>query len=712
MFQLGFGLVSDSGNPSWWMNILRTVFASVDIAVYSLISFIYQILFQITDADIVSPDIVTDIYGRIQLILGVVMIFKLAISILQVIINPDLLNDQKMGTGKIISKILIMLVLFVSTIPLNIPGNIKEKSYNEYISNNGLLFGTLFSLQHRIMSNNTLERFVFGTNQKNDGKIKINDKETGSRMAAYILRGFVRPNLKAESKSDELNDPNNYVCNPDDAVTSGGENNRFLRLFKVSATLIAGGGIAGGAIGTAGSWLIDKIASIGNKETMATFYTIYASGAATTENILDIINVQCQSGYAFTYLPIISSICGIIILIALIGSCIDIAIRTIKLTILRLIAPIPIISYIDPKSSENGTFANWVKMLTTTYLDLFIRVLIIYFVIYIVAAITGGDIDLGFATSIYGILATIFVIIGLFIFIRQAPKFIKDALGLKGTMSNIGLSGILGGASGLIGGRSLAGAALGAMQSTQMANQAASEGKAFSPFNAWSQTSDQMAKIRTNDKDARGGVLGGLMDYALYRTRESNLGRKNLSAQNKEKAKNAHYKEQEILHNAEVNRELALEKVKQAGITSKPRLSSEEAKNALQGYENYAKEQGWDDAYKDNSVYKSMVKQVEDAKLWEDYEKADNIYTEEQTRAAKVERNFKNISDARSAAGVDPRLIDEYETNSFRAYREGGKKQKFNPYSESDTSTLDDVGPYQGAPAGSPQPGNPYDRPR
>ena len=141
-------------------------------------------------------------------------------------------------------------------------------------------------------------------------------------------------------------------------------------------------------------------------------------------------------------------------------------------------------------------------------------------------------------------------------------------------------------------------------------------------------------------------------------------------------------------------------------------MSSEEAKNALQGYENYAKEQGWDDAYKDNSVYKSMVKQVEDAKLWEDYEKADNIYTEEQTRAAKVERNFKNISDARSAAGVDPRLIDEYETNSFRAYREGGKKQKFNPYSESDTSTLDDVGPYQGAPAGSPQPGNPYDRPR
>ena len=104
----------------------------------------------------------------------------------------------------IISKILIMLVLFTSIIPLNIPGEIKEKSYNWYISNNGLLFGTLYSFQHRILENNTLERFVFGSNVKKSGIVDDDGTEkkvtitnnSGSQMSAYVLRAFIRPNLK------------------------------------------------------------------------------------------------------------------------------------------------------------------------------------------------------------------------------------------------------------------------------------------------------------------------------------------------------------------------------------------------------------------------------------------------------------------------------------------------------------------------------------
>lgn len=521
MFQLGFGLISDNSEPSWWMNILRTVFSTVDMVVYTLISWIYQILFQITDADIITPDIVNDIYGRIQLILGVVMIFKLATSILQVIINPDLLNDQKRGTGKIISRILIMLVLFVSIIPLNIPGDLEKRSYNEYISNNGLLFGTLYSLQHRIMSNNTLERFVFGTKQKNDGTVKINDKKTGSRMAAYILRGFVRPNLKSESKSNKLDNPNNYVCKPDDTVTTS--SNRAINTASTVAGGLVGaavGGKVGAAIGTGilpgvgtavgaaigagvakgASWVIGSIKALINKETMTSAYVIYASTDSTAGNILDILNIECKSGYAFTYLPIISSICGIVILLALIGSCIDIAIRTIKLVVLRLIAPIPIISYIDPKSSENGAFANWVKMLTTTYLDLFIRVLIIYFVIYIVTAIINGNIDLGFADGPFGIMATIFVIIGLFLFIKQAPKFIRDALGLKGMRSYIGLSGMLASAGTLRAGGKLTDAFDAARNAANTEVEAFNQGKrAPGMFQNYSQSKDNVAKIKTGD---------------------------------------------------------------------------------------------------------------------------------------------------------------------------------------------------------------------
>ena len=52
---------------------------------------------------------------------------------------------------------------------------------------------------------------------------------------------------------------------------------------------------------------------------------------------------------------------------------VDVAIRAIKLGILRIIAPIPIISYVDPKSAKDGSFNNWLKALISTFAELFIK---------------------------------------------------------------------------------------------------------------------------------------------------------------------------------------------------------------------------------------------------------------------------------------------------------------------------------------------------
>ena len=540
MFQLGFGLISDSSEPSWWMNILRTVFSTIDTVVYTLISYIYQVLFAIANSTIISPALIRELYGRVQLILGVVMIFKLATSILQVIINPDLLNDPKKGTGKIISKILIMLVLFVSIIPLNIQGNLKKGSYNEYINNNGILFGTLYSLQKRILSNNTLERIVFGSSEMSNGETSIDSEESGSRMAAYVLRGFVRPNLKQNKKN--LKNKNNYICSPDDKITNDSKT-------LINTVTTVGGGLLGAKVGSAAGaavgsvvpglgtaigaaagviiggatgFAINAVKEFVTGEKIGAVYTIYSSTSASATNILEFINIQCDDGYAFYYLPIISSICGIILLISLIGSCISIAIRSIKLAVLRLIAPIPIISYIDPKSSENGMFANWVKILSSTYLDLFMRLIVIYFVIYIVTAIVDGNLNLGFENGAGGIIATIFVIVGLFKFLDEAPKFIGEALGIKGLSSGI-LSGVLGGTSALLGGAGIKGALAAGMSTAQATNAAAAQGKAAPP--AWQAGSDLAAQIKTGDPKARGGVMNAINDR-LMRDAGINVARK------------------------------------------------------------------------------------------------------------------------------------------------------------------------------------------
>ena len=136
MVQLLFGLGTDTADVNVVSNALRMLCSMLDRVVYELIVIIYQILFNIADATILSSEFIKDFYSRVQLILGVFMIFKLAISLLQAVINPDMLTDQKKGMGKIISRMIIMLVMLTAIMPLNIP-NADAGSYNAYLNQKG-----------------------------------------------------------------------------------------------------------------------------------------------------------------------------------------------------------------------------------------------------------------------------------------------------------------------------------------------------------------------------------------------------------------------------------------------------------------------------------------------------------------------------------------------------------------------------------------------
>ena len=508
MFQLAFGLGSDSFACRWYNDIPRSLLSALDNAVYIVVKYIYAIFFNIADSQIINSQTISDFYSRVQLILGVIMIFKLAVSLLQVIINPDLLNDQKQGVGKIIVRIVTMLAMFAAITPLNIQGNITENSYEDYLNKNGLLFGTMYSLQHRILENNTIAKLILGnsgssisktteeTNKlvkkdknklSDDEKKKIKSKEksqinAGDELGAYILKVFIRPNTECTKKAGDTYDKD--------------------------------------------------------------YYDVYNSDNTKISDLIDNVNAECHidgtNKYIYAYCPFIPTIVGIIVVFCLLGFCVDIAIRAIKLAVLRLIAPIPIISYINPKSSENGSFANWVKMVTTTYLDIFIRLSIIYFVIFIINSIIKDGIDINMVDPIISGFTVIFIIIGLFFFAGQAPKFIKDALGLKNVMGNVGLSGILGGAAALTGGAGLAGAAASTLKSSTMANEAISQGKVAPP--AWQAGSDFAAQLKTGDPKAKGGFMNNMQDY-LSRKAGINIARKyGVTNSGLEKEKNNMYK--------------------------------------------------------------------------------------------------------------------------------------------------------------------------
>ena len=168
-------------------------------------------------------------------------------------------------------------------------------------------------------------------------------------------------------------------------------------------------------------------------------YDVYEDDDSTASEILAEINQKCdiETGYggeryAYNYLFGFSTIVGVLFVIIIVSFTVDAAIRVFKLAILRLIAPIPIISYIDPKTES--TFQNWVKILGKTFADLFVRLAIINFVIFFIREFGTNSLGVTVAgNGLVGVFSKIFIYLGLLMFAKEAPKFIADSLGIKDT---------------------------------------------------------------------------------------------------------------------------------------------------------------------------------------------------------------------------------------------------------------------------------------
>lgn len=160
--------------------------------------------------------------------------------------------------------------------------------------------------------------------------------------------------------------------------------------------------------------------------------------------------------FTYGYLMIISTIVGIYILWTFIVFALDIAYRTIKLFVLKLISPIPIVSYMSPGSASKGIFKKWLDEVIKTYLSLFLRIATLAIV-----GLVLSKIELKQDGNIF---INLFLILGLITFLKTAPKMFENIFGITSKSKEEGfgkslLSGALGamaagGASALSGGMS------------------------------------------------------------------------------------------------------------------------------------------------------------------------------------------------------------------------------------------------------------------
>ncbi len=285
-----------------------------------------------------------------------------------------------------------------------------------------------------------------------------------------------------------------------------------------------------------------------------TFFTLEPECSDNTDEVLTdsvgsitgathVVNDRCSSDssiYKYEYTSIIPIFAGIAIIFVLVGYVIDVAIRVFKLTILRILAPIPIISYIDPKSAKQGAFASFVKVFLSTYIDLFVKLAVLYVGIFFLSEITSLEVNLpgeeGSAMATRTGLVVVALIIGIFFFIKQAPKFIKDILGIKSPGTGIGLNASLAGASALLSGAGITGALAASTNALEAGSEAVAQGKAVGGGSQMGR--DIAAQLKTGDPKAKGKTFAQKVASLPLKVRGNRAG---FTDKNVEDAKTAMY---------------------------------------------------------------------------------------------------------------------------------------------------------------------------
>lgn len=368
---------------TWFLGIIRGLFAAIDKVVIWLIESLYDLIFQISSVQVFDNASLAAFANRITVILSIFMIFKLSLSFLNYIVNPDAMTDKSKGFSKLIQNIAVALVLLVS--------------YQ-------FLFDKAMELQQKIVDNNTVPKLIIGSVGKN--------VKNSSTISFPLFSAFVVPN------NDIL-----YSTSTDPNLTGCRSYSRYIEGSKPSATCNL----------TKAGYTDDVATNDSTVGTDANSQMDYIVEHQDTNALLDfLLRIKKGDIFAFDYKFIISTICGAFAALVLLSFCMDVAVRIIKLYFLRLIAPIPIISYIDPIKGE-GIFKKWLSNVGKTYADLFIRLIAIFFAIFIIqqVSVNMGNLKDFNGNPIENPLVILFIIIGALMFAKQFPKLIQDITGIS-----------------------------------------------------------------------------------------------------------------------------------------------------------------------------------------------------------------------------------------------------------------------------------------
>ena len=333
--------------------------------IFKLVNSAYRIFLVLAKAQIFNNDDFNIITKNMYEILSIVMLFALAYGILVKIVDPE--NSKSGVDGKKILQKLVMAIVLLALIPS--------------------IFSFMFGLQNAILESNVLNSLFTGTSDTGAETIE----NAGISMAVNSFIPFFTPNVDnsadPEAARSEVTNKSEY------AITMDGESYGCKE----------------------GECTLKQVDEFALQSGNFGFYQAFA------------LNIH-EGDIDFQWL--IALIVGGFLVYAIVSFCFDMALRICKLAFFEIIAPIAIFCNVIPKMED--VFKKWLSNTTKTFIAVFTRIIVMNFGVFLISIICSDRIDLGLENTgswFLNLIAKCLLILGIVMFMRQAPKLLSDLFG-------------------------------------------------------------------------------------------------------------------------------------------------------------------------------------------------------------------------------------------------------------------------------------------
>lgn len=457
------GLIGDAIADTW-----MSIWLSINSMVYSIIELLYKVFVAVANVNLFGEDVFNKIVKRVYIVMAIAMLFIFAYNLVLMIINPD----DKKSTGqmtKMIKETIISLVLIVL-----LPTIFNYMSiFQRHVLDSNILGQIILGDVGGIASKDELTTYCEKYKKYTiiEDKTDIGDRRYnwgyvvggtaagavgGAGVGALIGGGAGLIASLADYFSQEYKNANEelfkgcLLFNAKSASSRGAATiaptifSAFYHPTKYGyfecADFIENG------VGKYDSYTTNYIKTEDDKKMCSYYYysvnmaKFTGSISAFNEESYFYSKVKKDDGtFEFNY--ILALVAGVLAVYMFACYTMSIGVRVAKLGFLQIISPLTVMMRIIPKKKE-AIYDKWQKMLLDTYLDVFIRLLIIYFSLFSISLVPnvihtlfssfeGG----GITGALVNSFACVIVILGILKFAQDAPGLFKEFFGGSGSFA-------------------------------------------------------------------------------------------------------------------------------------------------------------------------------------------------------------------------------------------------------------------------------------